>query len=102
MTKTYQLGGMEIPYAYSHLGGTTVAPNGTAILLTPPTGAAMAYIAAEATAAYYNVGTVTASVSAHGYVPASSTGLVLACDNFTNLSVFTGAGGTVHIQYYSG
>lgn len=102
MTKTFQLGGMEVPYAYTHLGGTTVAPNGTAILLTPPTGAAMVYIAAEATAAYYNVGTTTASVSANGYVPVNTKDMVFPIDNLTNLSVFTPSGGTIHIQYYTG
>ena len=101
MTQYVQIGGMNVPYMASHLGGTTIVPNGTAIALTLPAGAACAYMIPEGAAAYYAVNLGTASASSAGYVPVDCVGLVPPVDNMGTLCVYAGSGGTVHIQYYS-
>lgn len=102
MTKYYQLGGMQVPYLSSHLGGTTVAPNGTAVSVVVPTGCAQVYFRAEAAAGYYTLAAGgSASPSSYGYIPANNVDLIFPVDNLGTISVYTGSGGTVHIQYYS-
>jgi hypothetical protein len=107
MTKYSQIAGNLVPYAGSHLGGTTVMPNGTAVTLTIPTDTSSIYFRAQAAAAYYQVGTGTAtagsaSAMSYGYIPTDGVDFVFTCDNIGAVSVFTGTGGTVHLQYYSG
>lgn len=102
MTQFTQIGGVNVPYAFSHLGGTTIAPNGTAIALSLPANTGMVYFRAESAAAYYTVGGGTATASSYGFVPSGGNDMIFSVDNLTAVSVYAGTGGTVHIQYYSG
>ncbi len=45
MTNYIQLGGENVQVAASHLGGTTIAPNGTAVALSLPTDTSCVYSA---------------------------------------------------------
>jgi hypothetical protein len=102
MTNYIQLGGENVQVAASHLGGTTIAPNGTAVALSLPADTSCVYFRAESAAAYYQVGGGTATAASHGFVPSGGADMIFASDNLSGVSVFTGTGGTVHIQYYSG
>lgn len=84
----------------THLGGTAIAPNGTAVVLTPPTGTNTAMFSPEGAACYYDLNAGTANASSAGYVPAGQNGFIFPIDNFGSVAVFQGTGGTVHVQYY--
>lgn len=100
MTKTYQLGGVNVPYAASHLGGTAAHPEGGTTTLTLPAGVATVYMKADG-AAYYSVNGTAAGTASMGYIPSGGSDLIFPCDNLTSLTVNAAAGVTVYIQYYS-
>ena len=102
MTNFIQLGGENVQVTSSHLGGTTIAPNGTAIALSLPADTTCVYFRAESAAAYYTTNGGTATAGSYGFVPSGGADIIFASDNLSAVSVFTGTGGTVHIQYYSG
>ena len=85
----------------TYLSGTAIAPAGTAVVLSPPTGTNWALISAEGAACYYAVNAATADAAAPGYVPANNNGFVFPVDNFGSVAVFQ-VSGTVHVQYYQG
>lgn len=101
MTKFYQLGGQLVPFMPSHNGGTTITCDGTAAVITAPTGSSLAYLRASGGAGYYNVGTAAAGTASYGYVAKDTVDIVGPCDNLTALNVFGAAGVLVHIQWYT-
>lgn len=103
MTKYTQVGGMNIPYAGSHNGGTAVHPAGGTVTIPAadiPDNTSAAYLIADG-AAYYSVNGTAAGTNSHGYLPQNIAQAVFNIDNFDSISFNAAAGVTIYVQYYS-
>lgn len=103
MTKVYQLGGMNVPYLASHMGGTAVHPAGGTVTIPTadiPADTRSIYMKADGVA-YYQVNGTAAGTNSHGYIPSGGSDYVFPSDNITSISFNAAAGVTVYVQYYT-
>jgi len=100
MAKYCQIGDEMVPYMASYKGGTAISPAGTAVYLTPPTGANSFSCRPAGGAAYYNLGGGSPSASSPGYIPENYIDMVGMIDNFPGSVGFWQASGTVYVQWF--
>lgn len=100
MSKTYQIGGVEVAYMGEYLSGTALHPNGGTVIGTAPTGCGAALIRADG-AAYYAVNGTAAGTNSPGHIPANMAEVIPNITNLTTISFSGAAGVTVYIQWYS-
>ena len=98
--KTYQLGGVDVPYIGEYLSGTALHPAGATVYGTAPTGCGAAILRADG-AIYYAINGTAAGTNSPGHIPANMVEIIPNVNNLTTISFSGAAGVTVYIQWYS-